>query len=107
VLIDSDSLTIVCAVAGLGTSLGIPTTAEGVETAEQFAQLREVGCTHVQGYYFAHAVRRGHAGPTPQARGDSQARLRLRGRPSNLKVATGRGSARPSFGLELRNLRGT
>lgn len=29
------------------------TTAEGVETAEQLASLRDEGCTEVQGYYFS------------------------------------------------------
>jgi EAL domain-containing protein (putative c-di-GMP-specific phosphodiesterase class I) len=28
------------------------TTAEGVETAEQLHQVRSLGCTEVQGYYF-------------------------------------------------------
>ena len=32
----ADSAAIVCAIAGLGRSLDIETTAEGVETAEQF-----------------------------------------------------------------------
>jgi EAL domain-containing protein (putative c-di-GMP-specific phosphodiesterase class I) len=41
---------IVRAVAGLGTSLGIATTAEGVETQEQLNQLRLEGCTEVQGF---------------------------------------------------------
>ncbi len=52
VLTDGDSLAIVRAVAGLGTNFGVPTTAEGVETIEQFEQVRDAGCTHVQGYYF-------------------------------------------------------
>jgi len=52
VLTDSDSLAIVRAVAGLGASFGVPTTAEGVETVEQFEQVRAAGCTHVQGFYF-------------------------------------------------------
>ena len=52
VLTDSDSLAIVRAVAGLGASFGVPTTAEGVETIEQFEQVRAAGCTHVQGFYF-------------------------------------------------------
>jgi EAL domain-containing protein (putative c-di-GMP-specific phosphodiesterase class I) len=52
VLTDSDSLAIVRAVAGLGASFGVPTTAEGVETIEQFEQVRDAGCTHVQGFYF-------------------------------------------------------
>jgi diguanylate cyclase (GGDEF)-like protein/PAS domain S-box-containing protein len=52
VLTDADSLAIVRAVAGLGASFGVPTTAEGVETVEQLEEVRRAGCTHVQGYYF-------------------------------------------------------
>jgi diguanylate cyclase (GGDEF)-like protein/PAS domain S-box-containing protein len=47
-----DSMAIVRAVTGLGKSLGISTTAEGVETSEQLALLRSEGCTEVQGYFF-------------------------------------------------------
>jgi len=46
----SDS--IVRAVISLGQSLDIPLLAEGVETEEQFAKLRELGCHSVQGYLF-------------------------------------------------------
>lgn len=53
--VEKDSLAIVKAVVGLGSSLGIPTTAEGVETAEQFARLRDHGCIEVQGYLFSPA----------------------------------------------------
>ncbi|WP_188312018.1 sensor domain-containing protein [Salinarimonas soli] len=49
----SDCLAIVKAVAGLGASLGITTTAEGVETPEQLDRVREQGCTEVQGYLFS------------------------------------------------------
>ena len=48
----SDCSAIVKAVAGLGAALGMTTTAEGVETAEQLRQMREEGCTEVQGYLF-------------------------------------------------------
>ena len=47
------SAAIVKAVAGLGLSLGIVTTAEGVETAEQLRQIREQGCAEAQGYFFS------------------------------------------------------
>jgi EAL domain-containing protein (putative c-di-GMP-specific phosphodiesterase class I) len=47
--------TIVRAIVGLGHSLGISTTAEGVETAQQFAQIRQKGCTEVQGYFISPA----------------------------------------------------
>lgn len=41
---------IVRAITGLGGSLGMGTTAEGVETQEQLSSLRAQGCTEVQGY---------------------------------------------------------
>jgi len=47
-----DSAAIVRAVTGLGKSLGILTTAEGVETSEQLAVLRSEGCNEVQGFFF-------------------------------------------------------
>lgn len=43
---------IVCAVANLGRTLDIVTTAEGVETKDQLELLRAAGCTQAQGYLF-------------------------------------------------------
>ncbi|WKA26888.1 bifunctional diguanylate cyclase/phosphodiesterase [Bradyrhizobium roseum] len=48
-----NSMAIVRAVTGLGKSLGIATTAEGVETDAQFELLRREGCTQAQGYLFS------------------------------------------------------
>ena len=48
-----DSLAIVKAVIGLGHSLGMSTTAEGIETEEQLAAVREQGCNEVQGFLFS------------------------------------------------------
>ena len=48
-----ESLAIVRAVAAMGASLGMMTTAEGVETIEQFNRLKAEGCTEVQGYFFS------------------------------------------------------
>jgi len=44
------------AIAGIGKSLGMVTTAEGVETPEQFDLVRNEGCTEVQGYLFGRPV---------------------------------------------------
>jgi diguanylate cyclase (GGDEF)-like protein len=50
----ADAAAIVRALARLGSSLGMATTAaEGVETDEQLARLRAEGCTEVQGYLFS------------------------------------------------------
>ena len=52
----ADSAAIVCAIAGLGQNLDIETTAEGVETEEQFRFLRTAGCQLAQGYLFSRPV---------------------------------------------------
>lgn len=48
-----DSVAIIRAVVGLSSSLGITTTAEGVETKEQLASVTAEGCNEVQGYLFS------------------------------------------------------
>ncbi|WP_292325075.1 EAL domain-containing protein [Mesorhizobium sp.] len=47
--IDS-SVAIIRAVTSLGNSLGMQTTAEGVETVEQLERVRREGCTEAQGF---------------------------------------------------------
>lgn len=49
---DAQSRNIVKAVLGLGKSLNLPVLAEGVETAEDLAILREENCQEAQGFYF-------------------------------------------------------
>ncbi len=49
---DDESRAIVRAIAGLGVSFGVTTTAEGVETEDQFSCLTTEGCTEVQGALF-------------------------------------------------------
>jgi diguanylate cyclase (GGDEF)-like protein/PAS domain S-box-containing protein len=44
---------VIGAIVNLGKALGMGVVAEGVETAEQVRRLCELGCTHLQGYYFA------------------------------------------------------
>jgi diguanylate cyclase (GGDEF)-like protein len=47
------SLAILRAIVHLGASLGMTTTAEGVETNDQLEMVRSEGCTEMQGYYFS------------------------------------------------------
>jgi EAL domain-containing protein (putative c-di-GMP-specific phosphodiesterase class I) len=51
-----DALAVVRSIAQIGVSLGIATTAEGVETEEQMNQVTIDGCTEMQGYLFSKAV---------------------------------------------------
>ncbi len=47
---EANSTAIVRAIAVLGRSLGMTTTAEGVETHAQLNRVSEAGCTDIQGY---------------------------------------------------------
>jgi len=55
-LVDEGSLAIVRAIARLGVSFGITTTAEGVETEEQMHCLSLEGCVEAQGYLLSKPV---------------------------------------------------
>jgi diguanylate cyclase (GGDEF)-like protein len=50
------SAAIVRAVAGIGAALGLRTTAEGVETAQQLHSVQASGCTDAQGFLFSRPV---------------------------------------------------
>ena len=76
ILNDPEAMAIVRAVTELGRSLGMSTTAEGIETKEQLAQLRLDGCTEVQGYLLGRPMQASEAialagkeGGVPEARG--------------------------------------
>jgi EAL domain-containing protein (putative c-di-GMP-specific phosphodiesterase class I) len=53
---EAGSETIVQALVELAKKLGFQTIAEGVETEEQVAILRDVGVNSLQGYYFSKPV---------------------------------------------------
>ncbi|NDV85504.1 EAL domain-containing protein [Aurantimonas aggregata] len=60
-----EALSVVQLIISLGASLGMETTAEGVETEAQYACLQALGCTHMQGYLFGRpkpASELGHVG---------------------------------------------
>ena len=52
----AESLAIIRAVVAMADSLGMTTTAEGVETAAEAALIRQMGCTKIQGYHFGRPV---------------------------------------------------
>jgi diguanylate cyclase (GGDEF)-like protein/PAS domain S-box-containing protein len=49
---NAESLAIVRAVVAMADSLEMTTTAEGVETEEELAMVRQLGCRKIQGYLF-------------------------------------------------------
>jgi diguanylate cyclase (GGDEF)-like protein/PAS domain S-box-containing protein len=53
---DGEDAAIIGAIIGLTRNLGLRTIAEGVETPEQLAFLREQGCDEVQGYLLSRPV---------------------------------------------------
>jgi diguanylate cyclase (GGDEF)-like protein len=53
---NSDAASIVKAIISLAHSLRLKVVAEGVETAQQLEQLRELGCDQFQGFYRSAAV---------------------------------------------------
>jgi EAL domain-containing protein (putative c-di-GMP-specific phosphodiesterase class I) len=54
---NEDSQAIIRAVTGLGSSLKMATTGEGVETQEELDFLKQQGCTEAQGYFFSKPAR--------------------------------------------------
>lgn len=80
---DSRAGAIIASIVRLAEALGMATTAEGVETADELDLVRQLGCSHVQGYIyerplcFADATKRLHAGvggmgnPKDPERGDA------------------------------------
>ncbi len=55
---DPRAAIIVRAVIDLARSMGLQSVAEGVETAEQLAMLRDMGCDQAQGYYVGRPLTR-------------------------------------------------
>jgi diguanylate cyclase (GGDEF)-like protein len=48
----NEAIAIIRAISGLGKTLGMTTTVEGIETEGQLEQVRAEGCSEVQGYLF-------------------------------------------------------
>ena len=53
---NDDSAELVRTIVSMAHNLGMQVVAEGVETAEQYALLRALGCEYVQGYLFSKPV---------------------------------------------------
>ena len=59
---DAESARYVAAIIGLGKSLGLEVTAEGVEDSASMKRLKELGCTYGQGYLFGRPMPAADAG---------------------------------------------
>jgi len=53
---DAEDRAIVAAVINLAHTLGMQAIAEGVETADQLAELRALGCDMAQGYFVSKPI---------------------------------------------------
>jgi diguanylate cyclase (GGDEF)-like protein len=53
---DTESLAIVTAIARMGDSLGVPVTAEGIETEQAADHLRAIGCDMGQGWLYGRPI---------------------------------------------------
>ena len=69
-----EAIAIIRAVVALAKSLGMATTAEGVETEDEHRMVQELGCTKVQGYYFGRPL------PVEEARALACRRMRTQRR---------------------------
>ncbi|NBB14537.1 EAL domain-containing protein [Caulobacter sp. SLTY] len=106
ILHDDDALAIIRAVTGLGASLGIVTTAEGVETTEQLDELRQQGCQEIQGYVIS---RPAPASEIAALLGVNRPVAETLAEPSPAAPRSGSGTARParrSAGGATRGARG-
>ena len=54
--LEQEDRAIVQTIIALAHNLGLHLVAEGVETAEQLAQLKDLGCEYAQGYFFSEPV---------------------------------------------------
>ncbi|MEZ0495174.1 putative bifunctional diguanylate cyclase/phosphodiesterase [Sphingomonas sp. IW22] len=68
-----EAIAIMRAVVAMADSLGLSTTAEGVETEDEHNMIRTLGCTKVQGYYFGRPM------PVAEARVLATRRMRAAG----------------------------
>jgi len=68
-----DASAIVQATTSIATSMNMTTTAEGVETQEQLAKIRDLGCTEMQGYLSNRPMRAQDIAMLFQSRSDAAA----------------------------------
>jgi diguanylate cyclase (GGDEF)-like protein/PAS domain S-box-containing protein len=60
---DPDQRALVAMIVDLTVALGLRVVAEGIERPEQLAELRALGCSHGQGFFFARPVGFAELGP--------------------------------------------
>ncbi len=53
---ESRNAAIIASISNLALSLGMDTTAEGVETLDELELVKRLGCSHIQGYVYAKAL---------------------------------------------------
>jgi diguanylate cyclase (GGDEF)-like protein len=97
---DAKSAAVAGAIVAMSKSLGITTVAEGIETVEQAARMRDFGCTYGQGFHFARPMDAVEAWSPSKKRSTRTPAPARDARPDRKPAGRPARSRRPSLGVQ-------
>src|SRR3546814_9666095 len=74
---NSDAVAVIEAVVTLGRRLGLEIVAEGIENEAQAKLMKEVGCTHLQGWFVARPLESSGVGRSEEHTSELQSLMRI------------------------------